>query len=178
MLEVDTTLNGAGLGTSLLLSTQNGYHSEVMLGIEPWTVRQLDMAAGVGTTWVMQSAAGLLFGKEWAFGSHDEPPSGRWQLSAAVGADGRVVTRNHPWFPFLIPEHALLWRVGPTARLRLTFFQRLTAGISATYWPDDCAGNNACKWATNSASGLYPVVSDRFRVGLFLGWRFLDLWGL
>ena len=120
-IEVDATINGAGLGGALLLSSQNGWRGELGPSIEPWRLRQLETAPGEPASWVMDSAVNLLFGKEWALGSHDAPPSGRWQLSAAVGGDARVITANRDFFPYLVPSEELLWRVGPTARLRGPF---------------------------------------------------------
>jgi predicted acylesterase/phospholipase RssA len=173
--EINATINGAGFGGALMFTTAYGWRAELVGTIEPWHVRQLDTAAGADTTWLMQSAVGALVGKEWAFGGSDAPPSGRWQLAVTAGVEGRVVTGNYDIFPWLVPDDALLWRFGPTARVRATFYQRLTLGAALTYWPDDCAGTNDCDGTTDRAKALLPVVSERGRFGLFVAWRFLDI---
>jgi hypothetical protein len=176
-LEVDVGINGPGLGLALLASSSGGWRVELGASLEPWHREQLDMTAGSSPSWTMQSAGALLLGKEFAFGGSSQPPSGRWQLSLALGGDIRSVTENRDFFPYLVPRDQLMWRVGPTARLRLTFYQRLTLGLAATYWPDHCEGNNLCARASDRAATLNPVVSERIRVSVFVGWRLLDIFG-
>jgi predicted acylesterase/phospholipase RssA len=67
----------------------------------------------------------------------------------------------------------LMLRHGPELTVGASLFQRLTLEVSATWWQDDCAGNNRCAGATPSlAERAAPLVDSSFALRVALGFRF------
>jgi len=67
----------------------------------------------------------------------------------------------------------LMLRHGPELTAGAALFQRLTLEVSATWWQDDCAGNNRCAQATPSlADRVAPLVNSTFALRVALGFRF------
>jgi len=67
----------------------------------------------------------------------------------------------------------LMLRHGPELTAGAALFQRLTLEVSATWWQDDCAGNNRCSQAAPSlAERAAPLVDSTFALRVALGFRF------
>ncbi len=67
----------------------------------------------------------------------------------------------------------LMLRQGPELTVGASLFQRLTLEVSATWWEDDCAGNNRCAQATPSLGDrATPLVDSSFALRVALGFRF------
>ena len=67
----------------------------------------------------------------------------------------------------------LMLRQGPELTVGASLFQRLTLEVSATWFDDNCAGNNRCAQATPSlAERATPLVDSNFALRVALGFRF------
>jgi hypothetical protein len=67
----------------------------------------------------------------------------------------------------------LMLRQGPELTVGASLFQRLTLEVSATWWQDNCSGNNRCAQATPSlADRAAPLVDSSFALRVALGFRF------
>ena len=67
----------------------------------------------------------------------------------------------------------LMLRHGPELTVGAALFQRLTLEVSATWWQDNCAGNNRCAQAVPSlADRAAPLVDSSFALRVALGFRF------
>ncbi len=67
----------------------------------------------------------------------------------------------------------LMLRQGPELTAGAALFQRLTLEVSATWFQDNCAGNNRCAQATPSlADRATPLVDSSFALRVALGFRF------
>jgi hypothetical protein len=165
-LELLGALNGAGFGLAYLVTGRAGFRLETGARIEPWKQGFFPS----GSQWVgnVMGYAGL--GYELQL-----PRLDPWQLSLTAGWEIRERTRNHGYFPFLVPQEHLLWRHGPIAHLRATMFQRFTVGLGFELWLDDCARNNACAQSAPFTRDLESHTTERLRLTLLVGWRFLDL---
>jgi hypothetical protein len=165
-LELLGVLNGAGFGLAYLVTGQSGFRLEAGARTEPW--KQGFFPSGSQWLGNVMGYAGL--GYELHLSRIDP-----WQLSLTAGWEIRERTRNHGYFPYLVPQDHLLWRHGPIAHLRATMFQRFTVGLGFELWVDDCARNNACSQSASFTRGLESNTTERLRLTLMLGWRFLDL---
>ena len=67
----------------------------------------------------------------------------------------------------------LLWRHGPEVIAGASLLQRVTLEVSATFFQDDCAGNNHCAHASSPiADRPTPLVDGDFALRVALGYRF------
>jgi len=67
----------------------------------------------------------------------------------------------------------LLWRHGPELIAGASLLQRVTLEVSATFFQDDCAGNNHCAHASSPiADRPTPLVDGDFALRVALGYRF------
>ena len=123
----------------------------------------------------------------------DQPPNQTSVLSFAyVGAvhlttewqfqrwapDLQAIAQFHTGFGWAFEslrnfDGPLLRRQGPELTVGASLLQRLTLEVSATWWQDNCAGNNHCPQASAAlANRAIPLVDGSFALRFALGFRF------
>ena len=100
-----------------------------------------------------------------------------WQLQRWA-PDFQAIVQFHTGFGWAVESlqnfnGPLMLRQGPELTVGASLFQRLTLEVSATWFEDNCAGNNRCAQAVPSlAERATPLVDNDFALRVALGFRF------
>ncbi len=101
-----------------------------------------------------------------------------WQLQRWA-PEFQAIAQFHTGFGWAVESlqnfnGPLMLRQGPELTVGASLLQRLTLEVSATWWRDDCAGNNRCSQATPGLAyeRATPLVDSSFALRVAFGFRF------